>query len=88
MNKDESLKLFNQGRNVWNVWAEDRLAEKRKLKESGEWIDDLYPDNWNDPTKAWQETATADFSGREFVADADFSDFIFPGQARFEKSDL
>ena len=82
MNKKESLALFRQGRAAWNTWAEERLAERRKLEEAGDWIEDSDPDKQNDATKAWRVTATADFSGHELKV-ADFSGFIFPGPALF-----
>ena len=83
MNKKESLVLFRQGRAAWNTWAEERLAERRKLEEAGDWIEDSDPDKQNDATRAWHETATADFSGHEFESVADFSGFVFPGRAVF-----
>ena len=82
MNKKESLALFKQGRAAWNIWAEGRLAERRKLEEAGDWIEDSDPDKQNDAMRAWHETATADFSGYEFKV-ADFSGFTFPGPALF-----
>ena len=87
MNKEESLALFRQGRAVWNTWAEERLAERRKLEEAGHWLENSNPDKQNDATRAWHETATADFSGHEFKV-ADFSGFIFPGPALFRAADF
>ena len=83
MNKEESLALFSQGRAAWNTWAEERLAERRKLEEAGDWIEDPDPDKQNDAMRAWHEAATADFSGHEFEDVADFSGFVFPGRALF-----
>ena len=83
MNKGESLKLFKQGRNTWNAWAEGRLAEWRKLEASEKWIEGSNPGKWNDETRAWHETADADFSGHEFEAGVNFSGFVFPGQVDF-----
>ena len=75
MNKEESLALFRQGRAAWNTWAGGRLAERRKLEEAGDWIEDSDPDKQNDAMRAWHEAATADFSGHEFEV-ADFSGFF------------
>ena len=86
MNKEESLALFHQGRAAWNTWAEEQLAERRKLKEAGDWIEDPESDKQNDATRAWHETATADFSGHEFKGVADFSGFVFPGLVLFREA--
>ena len=85
MNKQESLKLFSQGRDAWNAWAEERLAERRTLEATGDWVDDLSNNKWNDATRNWHEAATADFSGHEFEAKADFSGFNFPGLTWFQR---
>ena len=86
MNKKESLALFRQGRAAWNTWAEKRLAERRKLKEAGDWIEDSDPDKQNDATRAWHKATTADFSGHTFNSVADFSGFVFPGPALFREA--
>ena len=88
MNREQTLALYKQGREVWNEWAKEMLAEKKKLIEAGEWgmkkdaIDDLVPKN--EATKDWFVTARADFSGAIFHTDADFVGFIFPNEAWFE----
>ena len=86
MNKEESLALFRQGRAVWNTWAEERLTERRKLEEAGDWIEGSNPDKQNDATRAWHKTATADFSGHEFKGLTDFSGFVSPGPALFNEA--
>ncbi len=86
MNKTESLALFDQRCDAWNAWAKERLAERRKLEASGEWSEGSDPGKWNDKTRAWQETAAADFSGHEFEDMANFSGFVFPGRAEFSKA--
>ena len=86
MNKKESLALFRQGRAAWNTWAEERLAERRKLKEAGRWLEISNPYKQNDAMRAWREAATADFSGHEFEDVADFSGFVFPGPALFSEA--
>ena len=86
MNKEESLKLFKQGRNAWNTWAEERLVERRKLEESGEWIEGSTQVIWNDATWDWHKTARADFSVHKFEAGVSFSGFVFPGETRFNRA--
>ena len=79
MNKTKSLALFDQGCDAWNAWANELLAERRKLEASGEWSEDHVK-------RAWQETAAANFSGYEFEDIVKFSGFIFPGRADFSKA--
>ena len=32
MNKEESLALFKQGKDAWNAWAEEMLAQRKALE--------------------------------------------------------
>ena len=66
MNKEETLRLYKQGKIDWNAWAYNLLAHREE-------------------SKAWNETAKADFTSCNFEA-ADFSEFIFPGDALFGKA--
>ena len=84
MNKEQSLQLFEEGNRAWNAWADERLAERKALEESGDWIDGD-PGKWNEQTRAWHEMAEADFSGHRFETEARFDHFRFPGDAVFER---
>ena len=86
MNQEESLALFDRGQLAWNAWAEQRLAERRKLKESGDWTGDSDPDEQDSAARAWHDAATADFSGHKFKGMADFSGFVFPGETWFSNA--
>ena len=86
MNQEESLALFGRGRAAWNAWVEQRLAERRKLEEAGDWTGDSDLHEQDITTLAWQDAATADFSGHEFEGMADFSGFVLPGDAQFNKA--
>ena len=86
INQVESLALFSRGQAVWNAWAELRLAERRKLKEAGDWTGDSDLHEQDITTLAWHDAATADFSGHKFEGMADFSGFVFPGDAQFNKA--
>ena len=50
----------------WNAWAEARLAERKAMEADGRWSAEKHP--WgtleakNDETRAWMESAAADFS--------------------------
>ena len=37
MNKEESLALYKKGREAWNAWAREMLAQREKLMETGQW---------------------------------------------------
>ncbi len=72
MNKEQSLALYRQGREAWNVWAAQQI---NAIDEFGA------PRNWD-------ETATADFAGCDFKEDANFSGFKFPGLAKFNQANF
>ncbi len=88
MNREQSLTLYKQGIEAWNDWAEGMLAERKKLEEAGAWgaekdfLGGLRPKT--EATINWFEAARADFSGDIFHADAEFSFFVFPGDAWFK----
>ena len=82
MNQKQSLELFKKGEHAWNTWADERIAERKALEESGVWITNRHLHN--EQTSAWHEQTKADFSGIEFPAWADFRSFRFPGHAMFQ----
>jgi hypothetical protein len=84
MNKGETLALFAQGKNVWNAWAEQKLAERKALEEDGFW--DASGDG-NSVTLRWISDARADFTGHIFTELTDFSGFVFPGEADFRPTE-
>ena len=66
MNRDETVELFLKGREAWNAWAEARLAERKAMEADGRWsaekglLGNL--EAKTDETRAWMESAAADFS--------------------------
>ena len=83
MNKQESLELYDQGREAWNNWAEERLAERKEI-ETGQ-LSLRTPER---RMGVWQDSAKADFRGHHFKEDANFENFIFPGDTDFSRSDI
>jgi len=81
MNQQETVRLFSQGRDAWNAWAKERLAERQALESAGE--DFSAPWTLGEDGKAWLETAKADFSRYSFDEDTSFEGFRFPGDAYF-----
>lgn len=126
MNQEKSIKLFLQGREAWNAWAERLLRRKRQLIKAGVWFTNREFDfeagyyrtvGLNEATTNWLERAYVDFSCLRFIAgdetsnkskarngqekkfinsrdiplegmNIDFRGFIFPGDLRFDHSEL
>jgi uncharacterized protein YjbI with pentapeptide repeats len=74
MNKEESLALYNKGREAWNAWAKEMLSQQET---------DDPPKGANLESQNWVTRAAADFYGHTFKTDPDFSGFLFPGVATF-----
>ena len=66
MDRDRTVALFLEGREAWNAWAEARLAECKAMEADGRWSaeKDLLGtlEAKNDETRAWMQSAAADFS--------------------------
>jgi hypothetical protein len=84
MNRDESIALYDEKerdpskrREKWNAWARERLAEKKRLQESGEWEDVKKQEEW-------KRQSSVNFSNHPFKFHADFHDFLFPAYACFD----
>jgi uncharacterized protein YjbI with pentapeptide repeats len=72
MDRDETVALFLQGKEAWNAWAEQMLAERKAMEADGRWrlekddFGNLKPLNYE--TGKWIMVATvADFSNCQFV---------------------
>ena len=74
MTPDETWALFKQGKDVWNAWADDMLAERKRLEESGLWVSS---------STQWTLGATADFARRAMGTPVSFAEYVFPGDADF-----
>jgi hypothetical protein len=69
MEQDESVNLFLQGRESWNVWAAQVLDERKTLENAGRWIARKGPaglEAMNAETAIWLRKAKADFSRCHF----------------------
>jgi len=87
MNREETWALFEQGRDVWNTWAEEMLAKRKKFAENGIWPEGGNIGVGTSATNAWSEEASADFSGQEFNdINTGFADFVFPWIADFRNA--
>lgn len=84
MDKRETLDRFAKGKNAWNDWARDMLAQRKALEESGRWSEGGEQDGQDDDARIWRSDAEADFSEHHFEYDANFHNLIFPGRADFE----
>jgi hypothetical protein len=73
MTRDESIALWQQGKDAWNAWAEAQLAEKKALEAAGRWqVDDrgYAIEGQNDETRAWIAATTIDMSNLCFMTRA------------------
>lgn len=77
MNKEETLALYSQGKEVWNTWAK-KMLDKRN--DSPEWRDAA---GASFVSHAFHD---ADFSGFVFPGYALFIGATFMGAARFDKA--
>jgi hypothetical protein len=77
MNKEETLKLYTQGKDAWNTWAESLLAERSEMKKAGTW--ELH-------RSGWFARALVNFEGYLFNQPADFLNVVFPGDALFRRA--
>ena len=91
MNREETLALYAQGREAWNAWADAMLAARKRLEDAGAWQAEKNPfgglEPQNDATRAWMDTARADFSSaarpHTFEEAVHLRGFVFPGDAWF-----
>jgi len=83
LNKEETLALYKQGKDAWNAWAKELLAQRQALVEHGTWPNGEDPPGDNDQISNWCSTAAADFKERTFEEVADFDGFIFPWAVAF-----
>lgn len=81
MNRDETLALYDKGRDAWNAWAEKLLAKKAALEKVGE---------WETKREAWDQDARAEFSSKAvphtFLPELNLNEFKFPGAASFDNA--
>jgi hypothetical protein len=65
MNREETVALFLQGKEAWNVWAKKMFAGRKAMEADGRWAaeKDAFDEKpKNDETRAWLVAAAADFS--------------------------
>jgi hypothetical protein len=44
MNKDETLALYEQGKDAWNAWAKEMLKRRAEMETAGTWDDRSWDD--------------------------------------------
>ena len=84
MNSEETLALWRQGREAWEIWTRSAVEKKEALEAAGKWSVDWYGEGQNEDSKTWLAEATAGFTGAVFEDGADFSGMHFPGPADFD----
>jgi Pentapeptide repeats (9 copies) len=78
MNNEQSIALYEQGKDAWNEWAEEMIAENKRLGQIDGWTRQK-------SNKMYQNTLT-NFTAFNFYTDVDFSGFIFPGPTYFSRA--
>jgi hypothetical protein len=86
MDKENSLSLYKQGKEAWNIWANEMLAKKAKLEEKGLWQTDNVKQIHNQATEEWISEASVEFSGDLFKEEMDFYGLIFPYKVNFHNT--
>lgn len=94
MNEEETIALWERGKEAWNKWAQEMLSKRSELEKEGEWQLDYKPTGEEHPqnslTEDWLDRATAIFStkrfARKFSESTSFSGYHFPGPAIFCKA--
>ena len=46
MNQEDTIARFKQGKDAWNAWAEEMLAERKAMEADGRWSAEREP--WGD----------------------------------------
>lgn len=84
MNKEETLALWRQGKDAWNVWAKDMLDRRAEMKAGTCAGRESQSDNRIISERL--AAMVADFSGHVFDQHADFGGFLFPSLANFDNA--
>ncbi|MFZ4761997.1 MAG: pentapeptide repeat-containing protein [Alphaproteobacteria bacterium] len=85
MNQDETIALFEQGKEAWNVWANNMLAEKKQLEAEGRWEKERY----NLEENSWHIKSLINLNFDEIPDDSrifsrtNFIGYIFPNLIYF-----
>lgn len=91
MTGHDSFELYKRGREAWNDWAKEKLAEKDQLIQKGMWLVAEHSNHrlagQNPETEEWLRTAKAEFATQKLM-EANFSGFVFPGEVNFEQTSL
>jgi len=83
MSVEQTLARWGEGKESWNAWAQDLLARKARLVETGEWAANPFGEGENPATRDWLAQARADFSDQVFPEAVHFAGYIFPGPVVF-----
>jgi hypothetical protein len=96
MNQEQSIALWQQGKEAWNAWANSMLQRKKNLRSQDIWktthayFVELEQGD-SEEAKIWFAEARADFSGTTLLpAEGElrinFEGFIFPGAVSFARA--
>ena len=70
MDKERTLKLYADGTDAWNAWANGMLVKRAEMEKDG---------TWELERGGWFAEAKANFEDHSFDQFANFNSVIFPG---------
>lgn len=83
MNKEESLALYEKGKEAWNEWAGEMLAQRKLWADDGAWPEGEDPPDNIEAIIGWCDACNADFQECVLSDYMDFQNFVFPWSATF-----
>ncbi len=72
MDKEETHRLYREGKEAWNTWAEKMLTQKKHLIKRGK---------WEEQKNEWENSASATFANLQLIDG--ISGYVFPGRTVF-----
>ena len=70
MDRDQSIALWQKGKEAWNAWARRMLARRAEMEQAGVW----QVEKKNEETNDWITKASVDFFGLSFIPKGSTSD--------------
>ena len=70
MDREQSIALWQKGKEAWNAWARRMLARRAEMEQAGVW----QVEKRNEETNDWITKASVDFFGLSFIPKGSTSD--------------
>ena len=69
MNHEQSIALWQLGKDAWNAWADDMLRQKTEMEKAGTWNGDSDAPI-SAETRSWMDAASINFNSIHFMTQA------------------